>query len=242
MAARALAQAGPALGVDPAAFRFERVRQSVIGTHVTGREARGGVAVDGTWAGVHVLGGRVRLVQATASPLPGAPTAAPIGEAAAVAAATRALGAANAKASAAERLLVPTGSSLTDAYRVAVLSLAPAVAATVDIAAADGAVIAVRDDNRYEDAVATVFDPNPIVTAKDSTLRQPGVDEPVSTPTWTAPPSPLSSRTGPWPASTRPRPRPATWSDRGWTCRAPGPLRPSRAGSASPGATPASRR
>lgn len=62
-------------------------------------------------------------------------------------------------------------------YRVAVLSLRPAVAATVDVSAATGRVVAVRDDNRYADAVGTVFDPNPIVTARDSTLRQPGVDE-----------------------------------------------------------------
>ena len=59
---------------------------------------------------------------------------------------------------------------------MAVFSLRPAVAATVDVAAASGRVLAVRDDNRYDDAVGTVFDPNPIVTSRNKDLREPGLD------------------------------------------------------------------
>ncbi|HVE64224.1 MAG TPA: hypothetical protein VNB94_10525, partial [Mycobacteriales bacterium] len=40
-ARRALAAHGGRLGVDPAGFRFETVRRSLIGTHVRGREFRG---------------------------------------------------------------------------------------------------------------------------------------------------------------------------------------------------------
>jgi hypothetical protein len=176
VARTALGASAARLGVDANAFRFERVRHSLIGTHVTGREVRGGVPVDGTWAGVHILGGRVRLVQATASGARGGPTAAPITQAAAVTAAAGAVGVTTLRASNAERLLVAQGAVLVDTYRVAVLALTPAVAATIDVAAADGSVLAVRDDNRYEDAVATVFDPNPIVTARNPALREPGVD------------------------------------------------------------------
>jgi hypothetical protein len=72
-----------------------------------------------------------------------------------------------------ERLLTARG----DVYRVAVFSLRPAISRTVDVSAATGRALAVRDDNRYDNAVGTVFDPNPIVTARDNTLREPGVDE-----------------------------------------------------------------
>jgi hypothetical protein len=71
-----------------------------------------------------------------------------------------------------ERVLTRRG----DVYRVTVLALRDAVASTVDVSAATGRVVAVRDDNRYDDAVGTVFDPNPVVTAQDNTLREPGLD------------------------------------------------------------------
>jgi len=176
-AAEALAAHAGALGVDASSFALDTVRRSIAGTHVRGREVRGGVPIEGTAAAVHAVGGRVVQVDATGSSLPGAPAALPIRREAAVAAALGATGAQPVATSSVQRLLIPAGDRLVDAYRVAVLSLAPAVAATVDVAAADGRVLAIRDDNRYLDGQTTVFDPSPVVTHRDNTLREPGVDE-----------------------------------------------------------------
>ncbi|MEO6204146.1 MAG: M36 family metallopeptidase, partial [Mycobacteriales bacterium] len=54
-----------------------------------------------------------------------------------------------------------------------VVSTAPATAATVDVSAATGLVLAVRSDARRLDGSTKVFDPNPIVTSRDLSLRQP---------------------------------------------------------------------
>jgi hypothetical protein len=51
------------------------------------------------------------------------------------------------------------------------------VALTYDVAAADGRVLAVRDDNHYVDGQATAFDPNPIQSSRNAKLRQGGVDQ-----------------------------------------------------------------
>jgi hypothetical protein len=72
---------------------------------------------------------------------------------------------------------VRAGDRLVDAWRVTVFSLTPAVAATVDIGAADGHVVAVRDSRITYDGLASVFDPNAVVALKDSTVRTPGVDQ-----------------------------------------------------------------
>ena len=178
VAARALRAYAAKVGADASRFRLDTVRHSLIGTHVRGTEVRGGVPVDGTYALVSIVDGRVWQVAARDSDLPGAPVASPLSATAAVGAALR-----HAKVtttlvpSKAERLLVAHRGSLVDAYRIGVVATSPAVALTYDVAAADGRVLAVRDDNQYADGHATVFDPNPTVTKRDTKLRQPGVDE-----------------------------------------------------------------
>ena len=178
VAARALRSYAAKVGVDASRFRLDTVRRSLAGTHVRGTEVRGGVPVDGTYALVSIVGGRVWQVAAKDSDLAGAPSASPVTAAVAVASALRhARVTSTLVPSRSERLLVAHQGRLVDAYRIGVLSLTPAVALTYDVAAADGRVLAVRDDNKYVDGHATVFDPNPIVTKRDSKLRQPGVDQ-----------------------------------------------------------------
>ena len=176
VAARALRAYATHLDVDASRFAFTSVRHSLVGTHVRGAELRGGVPVDGTHALVGIADGRVVQVAAYDSDdATGGPVRNPIGEAVAVSGALRAAGSTPLMPSRAVRLLVPTEGRLVDTYRVSVLTRT--TAATYDIAAADGRVLAVRDLNKYIDGKATAFNPNPVVTKRDSKLRQPGVDE-----------------------------------------------------------------
>ena len=178
VAANALRAQARRLGVDASRFRLDLVRRSPAGTHVRGTEVRGGVPVDGTYVLVSIVDGRVVQVAARGSDATGAPVAAPVPAAVAVAAAHRHAGVTTTVVpSSARRLLVPTHGRVVDTYRVGVLSLKPAVALTYDVSAADGRVLAARDDNRYVDGQATVFDPNPVVTARNNKMRQTGVDQ-----------------------------------------------------------------
>jgi len=170
----ALDRIGGLLGAGRAEFAIDSVRRSIIGTHVRGREARGGVPVDGTSAAVHILDGRIAQVEARPSRLAGRPVSAPIERRVAVAAALNRLGVKTPTHPAvSERLLVRHGNRLVDAWRISVFSLVSAVAAEVDVAATDGRVLAVRDNRLYADGTATVFDPNPIQSTKNPSLRQP---------------------------------------------------------------------
>lgn len=172
--AREVARAALAdAGFDAGAFRFETVRTSPLGTHVRGRAVRGGVPVAGSAALVTLADGKVEQVEAYAPSLPGAPVAVPVAEAVAIAAATARLGAPAPLTTSAERLLVARGDRLADTWRVAVVSLSPAVARTVDVDASSGDVVGVVDLERRLDGTAKIFNPNPIVTTKDATLRQP---------------------------------------------------------------------
>lgn len=177
VAAKALAAYDDRLGVDASRFRFDSVRTSLIGTHVRGAEHRAGVRVAGTDALVTIADGRVVQVAAHgAGNVAGTAVASPVSAATAL---TSALAAARAKTtltpSNVTRLLVPTAGRLVDTYRVTVLSTK--VAATYDVSAATGRVVAVRDEKKYVDGKATAFDPNPIQSSRNGKLRQPGVDE-----------------------------------------------------------------
>ncbi len=65
---------------------------------------------------------------------------------------------------------------LVDTWHVPVVSLEPATAGTVDVSAATGRPLRFRDDAKYVDGSATVFDPNPVVTSRNTKLREPGAD------------------------------------------------------------------
>jgi hypothetical protein len=178
VAARTLKAFAGRLHVDAARFRFDTVQQSPIGTHVRGVEVRGGVPVYGTAALVSIVDGRVWQVSAYgAGNVAGGPVASPVP---ALTALTSALRAAHVTTtlvpSNVDRVLMPVAGRLVDTYRVGVLAERPAVARTFDVAAADGRVLAVTDDNAYVDGTATVFDPNPVVTSRNTALREPGVD------------------------------------------------------------------
>jgi hypothetical protein len=178
MARAALERHAGSLGVDASSFRFESVRRSIIGTHVRGREVRGGIPVEGTSAAVHVIDGRVWQVEARPSGLPGAaaPVAIPAGVARTMG--LSALGITHPYVTPRiERRLTPYGGRLVDAWHVTALSVHPAVTGTAVVESATGRPLEIRDGRRFADGSATVFDPNPIVTARDASLRQPGVDE-----------------------------------------------------------------
>jgi hypothetical protein len=178
VAATALRTFAGRLHVDAGRFRFDLVQHSPIGTHVRGTEVRGGVPVLGTAALVTIADGRVLQVSAYgAGNVTGSAVAHPVSGVAAVTAALRAAGVTTTLVpSHVDRLLVPRAGRLVDTYRVAVLSERPAVARSFDVSATDGSLLGVVDDNAYVDGTATVFDPNPVVTSRNTGLREPGVD------------------------------------------------------------------
>ncbi len=174
----ALAANAGRLGVRASDFTFESVRRSIIGLHVRGREQRFGVPVEGTSTAVHILNGRVALVEARGSSLAGRPGATSIARAAAVTAALAGTGVSSPIAApATERLLAAHGDRLADVWRVSIASFNPPVMAEVDVAAADGRLLAVRDSRQRLDGQATVFDPSATVVMRDAAYREPGVDE-----------------------------------------------------------------
>jgi hypothetical protein len=165
------------LGIDPTQFRFESVRHSLVGTHIRGRQFVDGVPVDASSAIVSLTNGKVVWVEAHSVSATGGAAPLPIGATTARSAALAALGVTDPERVSSERLLVVNSGMLTDVYRLTVFSLAPAVAATVDVSTESGRVIKIADRSLYADAVATLFDPNPIVSTKNNALRTPGVDE-----------------------------------------------------------------
>jgi len=166
------------LNVDATAFRFESVRRSIVGVHVRGREFRGGVPVELTSAAVHAVRGRVWQIEASPSSLSGTPVARPISSAAARDLGLAALGVSNPyHPPKVTRLLTVHGGRLVDAWHVHALSLRPAITGTAVLDAATGRLLETRDDRRFTDGTATVFDPSPTVSARNPALRQPGFDE-----------------------------------------------------------------
>ncbi|MBW3662159.1 MAG: M36 family metallopeptidase [Actinobacteria bacterium] len=175
VAAQLLAEHGDRLGVDAAAFTLDLVRTSPIGTHVRGRQIRDGVPVAETFAAVHLLDDGTVLVDARATDATGEPARGAVLAADAERAALATLGAAQHVVDVAtERTLVERGARLHDTFRVTVL--APRVAARVDVDAATGEVVAIDDTRTFADGTASVFDPNPVVTLQDNSLRESGVD------------------------------------------------------------------
>ena len=159
---------------DATGLRVESVRESIVGTHVRGRELRGGVPVEGSDWLVSAVDGRIVQVDLHRVSLPGTPVARPVAPAVARAAALKHLDVTSLLApTAVERLLTASTGRLVDTYRVSFVAAVPARAATVDVDAATGRVLRVVDDARYADGSAKVFDPNPIVTKRDIALRQP---------------------------------------------------------------------
>lgn len=158
------------LDVEPADFAFRLTRESLVGIHHRGVQLVDGVPVDGTRAAVHVVNGRVVKAEAVATDATGGATPVPLAREAAEAHALAAMGVHEPVALHSERLLVPTDGVLVDTWRVTLL--APAVAATVDVSATDGRVLAIGDDRRFEDATATLFDPNPIATSGHLDMAQ----------------------------------------------------------------------
>jgi hypothetical protein len=173
-AARALRAQAKRLGIDASTYRLESVRTSLIGTHVRGRQYRGGVPIVGTDVLVSAVNGRIAQVDAFGSTLPGAPVAHPVGELVAKAAA---LGHLHIEALyvpvAVERVLVPGPDGLVDTYRVSLVASKPARVARLDVDAATGRVLGATNDEKYVDGKAKVFDPNPIQWTGNTKLRQP---------------------------------------------------------------------
>ena len=166
------------LGVEASTFEIDDVKRSIAGVHVRGRQYRGGVPVEGTGFAVSYVDGRAVQVDARDIDLRGTPVTQPIDAVDAVTSAYSALGVASPLVpSQPERLLARSGNQLADVWRVPVLSAAPAVNTTVDVSAAIGAVLNTEDMSQYINGSATLFDPNPVVTLKDSSLRQPGEEQ-----------------------------------------------------------------
>ena len=184
-ATQVLAAHATALGIDAEDFAFDHVRVSDLGTHVRGAEVRDGVAVHGTSAAVHVVDGRVVKVEARGSALPGVAATSSVGSEAATTAALTATDVTTPVVEpTVERLLVNHGGVLRDVHRVHVTSVAPAVAAAVDVDTATGEVIDLHDTRQHAgghdhggaqlaDSEALVFYPNPVVMGGE-VIRQIG--------------------------------------------------------------------
>ena len=171
-----------ALGVDAADFTIDEVRRSIAGVHVRGRQYRAGVPVEGSFMAVHFVDGKAIQVDAHHIALPGKPIPNPISKAQAIASALSALGVTDTLVSPqAQRLLARRGDRLVDIWRVPVLSATPAVNQSVDVSAATGAILRTSDESFYLDGSATLFNPNPIVTLRDDSIRQPGEEQGLDT-------------------------------------------------------------
>lgn len=172
----ALNRFGSQLHIDAARLQPETVRHSILGTHVRGRSFAHGLPIDGSAWLVSIVNGRVIQVEAHDVTLPVAPVRPVISSVSAVAAAVaRVLATTNAAvAPKAERLLVADHGTLRDTWRV--WTLAQHGAARVDVDAVTGKVRTVTDSAKHADGNATLYDPNPVVTLKDNTLRDPSLD------------------------------------------------------------------
>lgn len=181
-AGKILARVDQELGVDASLFRFDEVGHSLAGLHVRGRQYRGKVPVERSSAAVHFVAGEAVQVEAHSVDLEGRPAADPISSDDAVDAVLSALDVDRLLVpSRPERLLVRSAGRLVDVWRVPVLSAAPALNATVDVAVADASILRITDESLYVDGSAKVFNPNPIVALKDSSVRQPGESQGLDT-------------------------------------------------------------
>ncbi|GAA4110806.1 M36 family metallopeptidase [Nocardioides fonticola] len=199
-ATRALALEAGRLGVDAASVRWESVHRSLIGVHVRGRSYRDGVPVAGSDVLVSAIDGRIAQVAAAPVDLPGHAVSRAVPTRVARAAAVAAIGSTDLLVTPhLTRALVPVGDRLRDTWTVSLVSQVPARAATVQVDAATGAVRSIVDDSDAarakrdggETVQAQVFDPNPVVTARDTSLRSPfetgtGVDVPLDSAELTA--------------------------------------------------------
>ncbi|MFN2537697.1 MAG: hypothetical protein ABR549_06040, partial [Mycobacteriales bacterium] len=173
-AARALRAQSGRLGIEASAFRLEVVRSSLIGTHVRGRQYRGDVPISGTEVLVSAIAGRVVQVNVESSDLPGAPAEHPVGELVARAAALGHLGIQTLYVPAkVERVMAVRAGQVHDTYQVTVVARVPDVIARVDVDAATGRVLQLTAPGLRDSGTAKVFDPNPVVTSRNSKLRQP---------------------------------------------------------------------
>jgi hypothetical protein len=159
------------VGAEASSYRWEAVRTSLIGQHVRGRQYRGGVPIAGTDVLVSQVNGRVVEVEAHGTQLPGLPSAHPVGELVARAAAVRHLGVRRLFSSTVHRVLMARAGKLVDTYQVSVV--ASGAVARVDIDAATGRALGVVRDGLRDTGTAKVFDPNPVVTSRKPSLRQP---------------------------------------------------------------------
>ena len=173
-AARALRAQAARLGVDASTFRFEVVRTSLIGTHVRGRQYRGDVPISGTEVLVSAIAGRVVQVNVESEDLSGEPATHPVGE---IVARAAALGHLDVTAlyvpAKVVRVMAPRADRLVDTYQVTLVARDPGLIARVDVDAATGRVLQLVAPGLRDSGTAKVFDPNPVVTSRDTSLRQP---------------------------------------------------------------------
>ena len=160
-------------GLQRDSARVIAVRSGLAGLHVRGIEVRGGVPVDGTGWVVTSRRGKVVDVAVDRSRLAGRPVSNPISRTTALQAAGLAVGAMRPLRVSTQRTLVARNGRLADVFRVSLVSLRPAVVAAVDVSAASGRVLAVRDDAKRIDVTGKLFNPSPTVARKDTKLRQP---------------------------------------------------------------------
>ena len=108
-------------------LRVERVDTSLLGTHVRGRQYRGGVPVEGTDWLVSAIAGRIVQAEGHPTSLPGAPAPKPVGAALATASRPARLGvdAARRTAGGVAGARAAPG-RLVDTYLVGVLARVPA--------------------------------------------------------------------------------------------------------------------
>lgn len=136
-----------------------RVRQSLLGTHSWYEQTANGIPVLGGYYAVHTAKG-TRTVDDGRRTITG--LAIPKARISDAAARQAAAGHGAARTS---RLVVVPGSTARLAYDVRTVS-----DKQVLVGAADGTVLKVVDERRFEDAPGTVFDPSPIVSQQNQSL------------------------------------------------------------------------
>lgn len=186
IAGRFLAKVAPSLGMnsDLSELKFDKVKRTILGSHVLYQQHYGGRPVSGAWIKVdidkegrvfNVLNSLVPSAMAAKSKKAKADSGAPIlTKAQAKDFALKAAGPA-AEVLELENVMYPHNGVLTAAWKVVAHTTKPAHEWKMYLDATSGAVLDKRDQLKRGNGTGRVFDPNPVVALNNTALEDTSV-------------------------------------------------------------------
>jgi Zn-dependent metalloprotease len=183
-----LAKVAPKLGLAPdlSELKFEKVKKTILGSHVTFQQQYQGLPVSGGWVKVDIdKQGRVFNVNNTLVPVAvskklqkartpkarTAPAAAPLSKEKAKAIALKEANSPTATVLDAEKVTWPHEGVLTPSWKIVVQTKKPLHEWKMYLDASTGAVLSKRDQLKQLEGTGRVFDPNPVVSLNNTTLE-----------------------------------------------------------------------